>query len=111
MDNIDLIFTQDLKYVYATLAIITGIPSSLYIIISIVKNYKNKIKTIPLILIATATIIAVIFLSVKHPILAYSIFTLLLTPIALLLLEIEIKNKENTSNNKETKKENENQKD
>ncbi|MBX0313224.1 MAG: hypothetical protein JHC31_15925 [Sulfurihydrogenibium sp.] len=111
MDSIDLIFTGDLKYIYIALAIITGIPSSLYITISITKNYKNKIETIPFILITTITTIIVIFLSIKYTILAYSLFTLLLTPIAVLLLEIEIKNKENISNNKKTKEENKNQKD
>lgn len=110
MDSIDLIFTGDLEYIYIALAIITGIPSSLYITMLIIKNYKNKIGTIPFILIATITTIIVSFLSIKHTILAYSLFALILTPIALLLLETEIKSKENISIDKKTKEESKNQK-
>lgn len=83
-----------MKIFYTNASIIFGISSVLYIAGRLMDLYKSKIDAILLVLVSIASIITVIFISIKYPMLAFFIFALFLSSIAGLMETCSIRHNE-----------------
>jgi MFS family permease len=84
----------NLEDFYTAASIIFGIPSVLYIAGRLMDLYKSKIGAILLVLTSIASMITVIFVSVKYPMLAFFIFALFLGSVAGLMESCSIRHNE-----------------